>query len=131
MIVIRNKFIPFGCFTAINFFGVVFAKRNLSASEKNHEVIHTCQQVEWLMLYTVAMLAAIICGASWWWLCTVPLCYHAILYGILWICEWLLPPYDRAYRDIALEREAYDHQADAVYIKTRKPFAWVKLFGWR
>ena len=66
------------------------------------------------------------CGLSWRWLCTVPICYHVVLYCTLWALEWLLPPYDTAYRDIALERECYDNQADQMYLKRRKWFAWVK-----
>ena len=53
-------------------------------------------------------------------------CADVILYCTLWALEWLLPPYDTAYRDIALERECYDNQADQMYLKRRKWFAWVK-----
>lgn len=99
----------------------------MCAEEENHEAIHTRQQIEWLILYTAGMLALILGGGwSWWWLCTLPLCYHVILYCVLWFIEWLLPPYDRAYRDVALERECYDHQADQAYLTRRKWFAWIK-----
>ncbi len=127
MIIIFNKYIPFGTFAGINYFGLVFVKRLLWPEEKNHEAIHTRQQVEWLILYTVALLALILtCELSWWWLCTVPICYHVILYCTLWALEWLLPPYDTAYRDVALERECYENQTDQTYLKRRRWFAWVK-----
>lgn len=124
---IENDTIPFGTFVAFNYFGLVFVKRLLLPDERNHEAIHTRQQIEWLILYATALLMLIpACGLSWRWLCTVPICYHVILYCILWALEWLLPPYDTAYRDIALERECYDNQADQMYLKRRKWFAWVK-----
>lgn len=127
MKIILNKYIPFGTFAAINFFGLVFVKRLLSTEEQNHEAIHTRQQIEWLVLYAAILLVLIpACGLSWWWLCSVPFCYHVILYCTLWALEWLLPPYDTAYRDIALERECYDNQYNQAYLNRRKWFAWVK-----
>ena len=124
---IENDTIPFGTFVAFNYFGLVFVKRLLLPDERNHEAIHTRQQIEWLILYATALLVLIpACGLSWRWLCTVPICYHVVLYCTLWALEWLLPPYDTAYRDIALERECYDNQADQMYLKRRKWFAWVK-----
>ena len=124
---IENDTIPFGTFVAFNYFGLVFVKRLLLPDERNHEAIHTRQQIEWLILYATALLVLIpACGLSWRWLCTVPICYHVVLYCTLWALEWLLPPYDTAYRDIARERECYDNQADQMYLKRRKWFAWVK-----
>ena len=124
---IENDTIPFGTFVAFNYFGLVFVKRLLLPDERNHEAIHTRQQIEWLILYATALLVLIpACGLSWRWLCTVPICYHVVLYCTLWALEWLLPPYDTAYGDIALERECYDNQADQMYLKRRKWFAWVK-----
>ena len=124
---IENDTIPFGTFVAFNYFGLVFVKRLLLPDERNHEAIHTRQQIEWLILYATALLVLIpACGLSWRWLCTVPICYHVVLYCTLWALEWLLPPYDTAYRDIALERECYDNQDDQMYLKRRKWFAWVK-----
>ena len=124
---IENDTIPFGTFGAFNYFGLVFVKRLLLPDERNHEAIHTRQQIEWLILYATALLVLIpACGLSWRWLCTVPICYHVVLYCTLWALEWLLPPYDTAYRDIALERECYDNQADQMYLKRRKWFAWIK-----
>ena len=106
MIVIHNNLIPLGKARTINFFGVLFTKnKNLTPKTENHEAIHTRQQIEWLILYATALLVLIpACGLSWRWLCTVPICYHVI----------------------ALERECYDNQADQMYLKRRKWFAWVK-----
>ena len=85
---IENNTIPFGTFVAFNYFGLVFIKRLLSAEEENHEAIHTRQQIEWLILYTAVLLVLILgCGWSWWWLCSVPFCFHVILYCVLWFIE--------------------------------------------
>lgn len=127
MIVVENRYIPFGTFGAVNFFGLVFAKHPLDAVERNHEAIHTRQQIEWIALCTVLLLVLIPAwGGSWWWLLTLPASYHVFLYGSMWVVELLLPPYSRAYRDIPLERECYDHQHNPTYLSVRRPFAWVK-----
>ena len=47
---IENDTIPFGTFVAFNYFGLVFVKRLLLPDERNHEAIHTRQQIEWLIL---------------------------------------------------------------------------------
>lgn len=41
MIIIKNKWFPFGKYKAINLFGILFTKSNLSEVEINHEAIHT------------------------------------------------------------------------------------------
>ena len=84
MIVIHNNLIPLGKARTINFFGVLFTKnKNLTPKTENHEAIHTRQQIEWLILYATALLMLIpACGLSWRWLCTVPICYHVVLYPL-------------------------------------------------
>lgn len=128
MIVIHNRLIPLGKARTINFFGLLLTKNKaLSPKTKNHEAIHTRQQIEWLLFYTAVLLLLILtCGLSWWWLCTIPFCYHALLYVAMWLLELLLPPYSRAYRDIALERECYENESDFNYLARRWPFAWLK-----
>jgi len=47
----------------------------------------------------------------------------------LWyLVEWMirLPMKGRAYSNISMEREAYDHMDDPNYLLTRKPYAWIK-----
>nr|DAX08762.1 MAG TPA: hypothetical protein [Bacteriophage sp.] len=41
MIIIKNKFIPFKGYKAINLFGILFTKDSLSNIDINHEKIHT------------------------------------------------------------------------------------------
>ena len=46
MRIIKTKHFPFGGYKAINLFGIIFTKGELSNRELNHEAIHTC------LLYT-------------------------------------------------------------------------------
>lgn len=91
-------------FYAINLFGIVFARTKLNEVEQRHEYIHTLQQRE--MLY-------------------VP-------FYIWYIVEWMIKLIIyrdalTAYRNIGFEKEAYHHQGDASYIKSRKPYAWARV----
>jgi hypothetical protein len=98
--IIRNRFIPFKGFNAINLFGVILVKKHVHVSESllNHERIHTRQILE---LFVV--------GFYLWYL-----------------VEWLirLSQEGNAYRKISLEREAYIHEGDLQYLQHRKPYAW-------
>lgn len=102
MNVIYNSLIPFKGFSAINLFGVVFARKEykeLSQRVLNHEAIHTAQMRE--MLYI---------GFYLWYL-------------VEWIIK--LCRYGRkAYENISFEREAYTYQYDYTYLHRRKHFAW-------
>ena len=48
MKIVYNNFIPFKGFSAINLFGVLFARKGVKISKKiiNHELIHTAQMKE-------------------------------------------------------------------------------------
>lgn len=53
-------------------------------------------------------------------------------FGVLYVLEWLwhlarLRDMKAAYRAISFEREAYAHQYDADYLKTRKKFNQYKM----
>ncbi|MBQ5693440.1 MAG: hypothetical protein IIV72_08310 [Alistipes sp.] len=100
MKIIYNNLIPFKGFTAINLFGVIFARRgnSLPPHTINHEKIHTAQMRElgyigFYILYFVEWV------------------YHRIFHTRI------------AYRALSFEREAYKHQSNYDYLKTRKPFA--------
>ena len=58
MIVIKNNFIPFGSYTAMNLFGIVFTKEEANEKMLNHEKIHSVQIIE------MAIVAAIIITAK-------------------------------------------------------------------
>lgn len=101
MRVIYNRLIPFKGYKCVNLFGVLFVREGctMTATDYNHEAIHTTQMKE--LLY-------------------VP-------FYLLYVLEWLwylirLRDTRAAYRAISFEREAYAHEGDADYLKTRKKF---------
>jgi len=102
MLVIHNKYIPFGKkYGAINLFGTVFAKRQLSSTDMNHEYIHTLQQRELLFV-----------------------CFY-LLYFIEWLIRLVqFRDSHTAYRNISFEREAYKNMRNKNYSKQRRIFAW-------
>ena len=48
MLIIRNKYIPFRGFSAINILGILFVRPNTRVTPRllNHERIHTAQMLE-------------------------------------------------------------------------------------
>lgn len=89
---------------AINLFGIVFAKGQLNAVDRNHEYIHTLQQREMLFV-----------GFYVWYL----------VEWIIGLCRYRNS--HKAYRQISFEREAYAHQHDLGYRKDRKHFSWFRI----
>lgn len=106
MRVIKTKHFPFGGYKAINIFGIIFTKKELSERELNHELIHTKQMKE--MLYLFFYL------------------WYGVEYLIIRIFH---DTQHSAYRDISFEEEAYNNEADLNYINTRKHYAWSKYIG--
>ena len=97
---IKIKKHPFGRnYLAINLFGFIFTLRDLDSVELNHELIHSVQQRE--LLY-------------------IP---FFIWYGIEWFVLYLkYKDWTEAYFHIRFEKEAYAHQHDMSYLKTRKHY---------
>ena len=99
---IRNKFIPFPGYKAINLFGVLFVRGNAQVDEKTirHESIHTAQMQE--MLY--------------------------IFFYLWYVVEWVVRLFMKgnAYRSISFEREAYENEGDLDYLSDRTWFAWIE-----
>ena len=105
MIIIKNKFIPFKGYKAINLFGILFTKDSLSNIDINHEKIHTKQMIETLFL-----------GFYLW-------------YGLEYLFIRLFRIKDRqkdCYHDVSFEEEAYNNQSNLDYLNTRKLFSWIK-----
>ena len=129
MKIIRNKFIPFKGFGAMNILGLLFVRNDFEPSERTmrHEAIHSKQQYEILTSAALLALALSNLFASWWYLLAVVVMPIA-LYVLAWIIELVLPPYNSAYRDSPFEREAYDNQDNVSYLVVRPPFAWVFYF---
>ena len=101
--VIHVRKLPFGGdFLAINLCGLIFAVRDLSPEELNHERIHTAQQRELLFLPFFLWYAA----------------------------EWLVLMVRyrnrmEAYYRIRFEREAYRHQAEPDYLARRRHYRYL------
>ena len=131
--VIYNDLIPFKGFQAITILPFIFARNSakwLKDYVLNHETIHLRQQLE-VLIASAAVIAALILifGWSWWWMLTSFGVYYA-WYGIEWLVR-LAICHDThlAYKNIAVEQEAYLNEYDMTYLKNRKLFAWVEYIG--
>jgi len=108
MKVVWNKLIPIKGFSAINLFGVLFARRdNMNYYSQNrdrwntlvnHEAIHTAQMKE--LLYVGFYL----------------------LYFLEFLFRLLFYPRS-AYRGISFEKEAYKYENDLTYLDRRKHYS--------
>ena len=120
MKIIRNNIIPFTGFKAINLFGVLFVRSNAKIDDVtiNHEVIHSRQFVELMVLFAVASVLI-----RWWLPLFSPLFFYA-----WYVIEWLIRLFKKgnAYRNISFEREAYANQGDFSYLKGRRFFNFLK-----
>lgn len=115
MKIIRNSIIPFKGFAAINLFGVVFVRKEISPQYDislrnweimlNHELIHTAQMKE--LLY-------------------IPFYLWYVFEWLIWLAIYRNAR--KAYRNISFEREAYDKQAyfDYIIYDERKQYAFIK-----
>lgn len=101
MIIIRNNIIPFKGFTAINIFGILFARKDAVINDVtiNHESIHTEQMKE--MLY--------------------------VFFYVWYLIEWIIRLFMKgnAYRNISFEKEAYSNDKISNYITSRKKYTWI------
>lgn len=120
MKIIRNKYIPFPGYKAINLFGVLFVKNNakIDGVTLNHESIHSRQFVELMVLFAVATVFI-----RWWLPVFAPFAFY-----VWYIVEWLIRLLKKgnAYRNISFEREAYANQGDFSYLKGRGWFNFLK-----
>ena len=120
MKIIRNKYIPFPGYKAINLFGVLFVKNNakIDGVTLNHEAIHSRQFVELMVLFAVATVFI-----RWWLPVFAPFAFY-----VWYVLEWLIRLLKKgnAYRNISFEREAYDNQGDFSYLKGRGWFNFLK-----
>lgn len=105
MKIVVNNIIPFPGYKAINLFGVLFVRKNAKIDNitLNHEAIHTAQMKE--LLY--------------------------IFFYLFYVIDWLIGlmayvSFSKAYRDICFEKEAYQNEGNINYLKSRKPFAFIK-----
>lgn len=104
MKIVYNNILPVKGFTAMNLFGIIFARNEykpLARRIQNHEAIHTVQMKE--MFY--------------------------VFFYLWYLVEWLVKlfRYGRnAYENISFEREAYTYQYDYSHLEKRKKYHWIK-----
>lgn len=103
------KFITFGKARAITLFPFVLVEaKNMSEKIINHEKIHLRQQIELLL---------------------VPFYLLYLLEFAIHFCK--CKDFDRAYRSISFEREAYSHDHDFSYLQTRSWFGGFKYLNFK
>lgn len=103
---IKTKFFPQG-YKAITIGPFVITKPNtvLDPIDIQHESIHWAQEKEMLIIpfflwYVIEFFIRLIIYRDW----------------------------NKAYRNISFEQEAYTNQEDSKYIKNRKYYNWIKYF---
>lgn len=115
MKIIENKILPPAGYKAITIGPYIFVRKGtvLSGQDVNHESIHWEQYKETLiigffLIYVIEFILKFISPS-------------------LTVCEkrkgrsyW-----NRVYRSLSMEREAYAHQDEPKYMALRKPFAWL------
>lgn len=105
MKIVKNKYIPFPGYKAINLFGILFVRGDARIDDVtvNHERIHTAQIKE-----------------LWY-----------VLFYLWYLIDWLVKlvvyrNFRDAYVNVVFEREAYANDEDEDYLKTRKRFAFIR-----
>lgn len=131
MWILENKIIPLPGWSVIMIFGILFTrdKAKITARRMRHEKIHIRQWIEITLLCAVILTALhFFTGLSLWWLLTAIIAYYAV-YGLCWLIELCLPPYNRAYGNICMEAEAYYNAGDETYLSRRIPFSFLKYIS--
>lgn len=130
MIKVYCKFLPFKgylCMTILWWLIIrTEQKDKITETVERHETVHSYQQIT---LFITSLLISIILSLttnySWWCLLLIPI-IPLIAYVISWIIEIILPPYNRAYKDICFEGEARALESDPDYKKKLFPFSFLK-----
>lgn len=73
----------------------------------------------------VSIILSLTTSYSWWALLATPI-FPLLAYVISWIIEIILPPYNRAYKDICFEDEARTLESDKDFRKKLFPFSFLK-----
>ena len=117
MKVIRNKFIPFQGYKAINICGILFIRGNAEISEKDieHEKVHSKQIVEVALLFTPLLFLSL------WYVFLLPGMFY-LWYGVEFLIRLAsLRDWKMAYKNICFEREAYEGRV--------RKFGWIKYIA--
>ena len=124
------KFLPFKgylCMTVLWWLIIrTEYKDRITEIVEQHETVHSYQQVVlFLFSLIVSIILSLTTNYSWWCLLLTPI-IPLIAYVISWIIEIILPPYNRAYKDICFEGEARSLESDKDFRKKLFPFSFLK-----
>ena len=124
------KFLPFKgylCMTLLWWLVIrTEYKDKITPTVERHESIHSYQQVVlFIFSLIVSIILSLTTNYSWWCLLLTPI-IPLIAYVISWIIEIILPPYNRAYKDICFEGEARALESDTNYKNKLFPFSFLK-----
>ena len=127
MKIIRNKYIPFKGFRAINLFGILFVRGNAKIDDvtMNHESVHSRQWIECGIAALIVLTPLVLLGLWWLWLLLSVFAFY-ILYVIEWFVKLFVYKFDKrkAYRNVSFEREAYANEDSVNYLNIRGKYAW-------
>lgn len=105
---IKTSWFPFGNYIAINLFGIIFYKNEITEITKNHESIHDAQAKDFSKIQIIGYL----------------------IFYLIYVSEWIINlikyPHYLAYENISFEKEAKLNEKDFNYIKTRSKFNFIK-----
>lgn len=126
MLTVRNNIIPFKGYSALTIWPFLFIRKDEKVSAKlmRHELTHAYQQREMFFVAAGFMLISFIVGCGWWSLLWLPLFYW------WYLIEWLVRlciyrNTNKAYANIAFEREAKENENNINYNMERCTFSWV------
>ena len=124
------KFLPFKgylCMTLLWWLVIrTEYKDKITPTVERHESCHSYQQVVlFIFSFIVSIILSLTTNYSWWCLLLTPI-IPLIAYVISWIIEIILPPYNRAYKDICFEGEARSLESDKDFRKKLFPFSFLK-----
>lgn len=131
MLIIKNKFIPFGNYILMNVYGIIlFSKLDtIPLIELNHEKIHSRQILECAIVASLILLILILLFniSCWWFIASLSSFY--IWYGLEYLIIRIFGNKDsqsNRYHEVSLEEEAHNNDTNLEYLKNRKPFSWMK-----
>ena len=104
-------------------------KDRITETVEQHETVHSYQQITlFATSFLVSIILSLTTNYSWWCLLLTPI-IPLIAYVISWIIEIILPPYNRAYKDICFEGEARALESDPNYKEKLFPFSFLKYIS--
>lgn len=107
MKIFTNPLIPFPGYSAMALFGRIWTrKESLNKVTINHESIHLKQEKELLYVFYIPLYV-------------LEYCFRFFQYKF---------KHHLAYRNVSLEREAYENEIKETYLKTRKSYAFFGYF---